>query len=211
MNLPQPFDEFLFVPRLESHLNDFIKCPSALPKVICFHGYPGTGKTTFAKAFAKAYGENYFYYPMNETKIDSKFVKSLNMSSANSLMSFMEPEDKPFTQVTILDEFHNLNPKSQDFFKTQLDALGERDHVIICLNTTDTKDLRKSVTEPIYSRLIEQIDFNISRAEYPSFASKIAKQFPYLELHEIKAYLPDMRKIFGLNEMRMKLNRYNHQ
>ena len=45
------------------------------------------------------------------------------MSTAHTLVPFITSGDKKFNKVTILDEFHNLSPKSQDFFKTQFDVL----------------------------------------------------------------------------------------
>lgn len=205
MNLASPFEEFLFNQRLADQLSAFIKRPAALPQVVCFYGEPGIGKTSFALAFARRFGEYCSYHPMNETNINAGFIKHLNMSTAHTLAAFLRSDEKPFSNVTILDEFHNLAKKSQDFFKTQFDALGERDRVIICLNTTDKKSLKQSVTAPIYSRMTAKIDFTLSPDEYDEFAEKIVGRYRYLELDEIKSLLPDMRQISNLNEMRKAL------
>ena len=205
MNLPSPFDQFLFTPRLTEELGAFIKRPAALPKVVCFYGYPGIGKTSFALAFARHFGEYYSYHPMNETNIKASFMKQLNMSTAHTLVPFITSGDKKFNKVTILDEFHNLSPKSQDFFKTQFDVLGDDDRVIVCLNTTETKDVKDLVTEPIDSRMTVKIDFNVRRSEYLAHAKNIAYRYPHLKLHEIKSLLPDMRQISNQNDMRKAL------
>jgi len=205
MNLAPPFEEFLFNQSLAYQLDAFIKRPSALPQVVCFYGEPGIGKTSFALAFARHFGEYCSYHPMNETNINAGFIKHLNMSTAQTLVDFFRSDDKPFSTVTILDEFHNLAHKSQDFFKTQFDALGERDRVIVCLNTTDRKSLKQSVTAPIYSRMTAKINFTLPPDEHDEFAKQIANRFLYLELDEIKSSLPDMRQISKLNEMRKAL------
>ena len=199
--LPPPFNDFIFVPRLEEELRFFLENPTDLPAAVCFYGMPGIGKTSFAKTFAEEYSGDVQYLPMNETKIDKAFIKSLRLGNTITLMDCLKG-DKPFSSIAILDEFHNLTQKQQDWFKVRIDESMEMPNrrLIVCLNTTNTKTLEKVLSPPIRSRL-HAIDFDIEQYEAGKHAELLTKKFPYLRQRDIFAWLPDMRRIIRENEL----------
>ena len=199
--------EFFFPDAVAKKLQYFIDNPSDLPKVTCFHGYPGIGKTSFAKAFASAFACETKYKPMNESKVDPALLND-SFSQSASLLPFLMPEEdtRPLARITILDEFHNLSPKQQDQFKVRFDNLGEDERVIICLNTEEDRGryLKQKVTDAILSRLYD-INFNLQRFEIRQFIDEIQQRYTYLKSSQIHAYLPDMRKIERENAIAKRL------
>ena len=200
--MQEPFSTFLFHQKLEEHLSFFIENPEALPNAVVFCGAPGTGKTSFAKLYAETFASNTDYQPMNETKIDKAFKETaaLNRTSVSITSLMEEGSSTKFDTIHILDEFHNLSPKEQDFFKTKIDGLRETDRLIVILNTTNSRPVWKMLSSAIYSRLYV-IDFDLPLKEATTFAKKVEEEFPLLDIKQIHALLPDMRQIVRNHQM----------
>jgi len=210
MNLPKPFDRFVFNHRLEKTLRHFVENPADLPMVTCFYGYAGLGKTSFAKEYSSRFAYHTDYHAMNEKgsgNFSEAFKKSLYMNRrAMSLYDAVRgaEDGKPFESITILDEFHNIPPSKQDYFKTVFDNLRERDRVIICLNTKGNKPVDAFLTEPIWSRS-HCIDFNTMNMDAKDYVDRLLTRFDALHRHEIHSYLPDIRRIERENDLRKKM------
>ena len=220
MSLPAPFDTFIFNDRLEQELRFFIEHPEELPPVVCFSGEPGIGKTSFAMAYAKECGQaEPRYVALNEVtgSITDKIKRQVNLDTTVTLSRFMnlaEEREGHWGQIVILDEFHNLVQRNQDYFKTVFDTMNrttKKDEddfyrVLICINTDWTKNRRSAMSvlsEPIYSRC-HHIDFNTSVLEEDAYIDKLVANFPCLTRSEIKAYAPDMRRITREHRLRSK-------
>ena len=204
--LPEPFDHMLFVPRIADVLSTMIskqKFPGKY-KVVVLYGYPGTGKTSFAKLFAETFADQVDYHAMNEhTKdVDSRVFKNkLLMNRKN--MSLFQNDSKKFETISILDEFHNISPKQQDTFKVIFENLREKDLVFVCLNITKDRSLEKQLSEPLKSRSY-CINFNVQRREKTSHVDALSKLYPTLKEAELSAWLPDMRRIDHEHEIRLE-------
>ena len=196
-----PFEELFFVPRIANELNRYIKNTDRVPNVLCLYGKPGLGKTAFSKLFAQTFAEHTQYIPMNEhTKdIETKAFKKSLLFNATTLR--MSPENHPFESAIILDEFHNITPKQQDVFKVMFDNLRPQEIVIVCCNTDDKKNIKKTLAAAIYSR-VHLVKFDIEKREQADHAKDLAAIFPNLKLLEIMSWLPDMRRIVRENKMR---------
>jgi len=60
------FDDFIFSSKLDNKLSLLINKPKKIPPVLCFYGYPGNGKTSFAKYIADEVGADTTYFDMNK-------------------------------------------------------------------------------------------------------------------------------------------------
>lgn len=197
--LPPPFDDLYFVPRIARQLKQYIENPLELPPVLLLHGYPGLGKTEFAKRFAKHFASQMDYRAMNENSRDAtkpSFIKKLYF--ARTTVSLFGLDDKVLEGVTILDEFHNIKKHQQDAYKVRIDdmmRIRPLDRLIICINTMPRRDnVLAFVSGPIVSRS-HCIDFNVQTSEVAEHAKFLVERFPRLKLREIVQWLPDMRRI----------------
>ena len=194
--MKQYFNDFIFSDRLRSELNILISDPEIiqLVRVVCFHGYAGVGKTTFAKLLCDDLCADVQYFAMNERSLKNSFIEK-EIKPLFRTRSLLDPGDKCFSRGIILDEFHNLSPKDQDRFKVVFDELVDA-LVIVCLNTMNTKPLHKCLTQPIYSR-VHPINFNIRKEEneLTEMVSKVNEKYPLLSRTKVYSWLPDMRVI----------------
>lgn len=193
-----PIDQFVFVERIRSELELFIHTPKHTPEVLCFYGYPGIGKTSFAKYWAGIVASDVTYQAMNEKNIAKK--ASDVISTSGTLAPFITDEIKPLNRVTILDEFHNLAPKLQDSFKVKLESMDESERVIICLNTEPKKPIDKQLTSPILSRCYA-IDFNVRQSELTEFIEKCQARYSFLGRDQIRRLVPDQRAMIRENKL----------
>ena len=211
MNLPAPFDRFVFNERLETELKFFIDNPRALPEVTCFWGHPGIGKTSFAKEYSSHFARNQSYHPLNEItgNLTETFKEKLPFNKDGaSLAPFLDDGKSPekvIGHVAILDEFHNLSGSKQDYFKTVFDGMNSQSdwfRIFLCINTDKKRPTPKAVlSAPIYSRC-HHIDFNTSIAEKEVYVDRLCQRFPSLSRNEIACWLPDVRKIEIQNRIR---------
>ena len=198
MSNPDLFEEFIFTDRLTKQLKLFVERPDILrlTPILCFHGFPGVGKTSFGKKLMGHFCGDSQYFPMNERSLTNNFIEEKIKPILRST-SFFDGE-KLFSRGIFLDEFHNLRNKDQDRFKVVFDELEEKEKilVIVGLNTTNTKVLSKCVTQPIYSRLYP-INFNVRREvnEIDEVVEKVMKRYPLLSTIRIRGLIPDMRRI----------------
>ena len=204
--LPEPFDHLLFVPRIADVLSTMIskqKFPGKY-KVVVLYGYPGTGKTSFAKLFAQTFAEEVDYHAMNEhTKdVDSRSFKDKLLMNRKTISLFKD-DSKKFECITILDEFHNISPKQQDTFKVMFENLRENDLVFVCLNITKGRSLDKQLSEPLKSRAC-CMNFNVQRREMNSHVDALSELYPTLQEAELSAWLPDMRRIEHEHAIRLE-------
>ena len=204
--LPEPFDHLLFVPRIADVLSTMIskqKFPGKY-QVVVLYGYPGTGKTSFAKLFAQTFAEEVDYHAMNEhTKdVDSRSFKDKLLMNRKTISLFKD-DSKKFECITILDEFHNISSKQQDTFKVMFENLRENDLVFVCLNITKGRSLDKQLSEPLKSRA-HCMKFNVERREKTSHIRDLSELYPLLKVAELSSWLPDMRRIENENEIRLE-------
>lgn len=192
-------EQFIFTDRLNNELKVLKTHPEIMQitPVLCFHGYAGVGKTTFAKLLCDDLCADTQYFAMNERSLKNSFIEE-QIKPLFRTRSLLDQGDKCFGRAIILDEFHNLSPKDQDRFKVVFDDLtdGGSALVIICLNTMNTKPLHKCLTQPIYSR-VHQINFNIRNKEneLTEMVGKVNEKYPLLPRNKVRAWLPDMRVI----------------
>ena len=189
-------DQFIFTDRLRDQLQGLKTYPEMiqLTPVLCFHGFAGVGKTSFAKLLCEELCGDVKHFAMNERSLKNSFIEK-EIKPLFRTRSLLDPGDKCFSRGIILDEFHNLSPKDQDRFKVVFDELVDA-LVIVCLNTMNTKPLHECLTKPIYSR-VHQINFNIrdEENELTEMVGKVNDKYPLLPRTKVRAWLPDMRVI----------------
>ena len=87
-------DNFIFPEKLRSKLQFLIDNPEKMPRVLCFYGNPGNGKTTFAKYLASSIAKEVHYYDSNSFKMDgtssSAILKSINLIELFLYMSLLK-------------------------------------------------------------------------------------------------------------------------
>ena len=207
MTLPKPFSHMYMTKLIADQLVPFIKNPETLPKVTCLYGYPGCGKTEFAKVFASNFALITDYHAVNEylpSHLRSKsFAKELKADTSTNVLSFSDDEQKIFNHVTIFDEFHDLSERSQASFKTRFDRIKDTDRVFIIINTKAKQTAEDVLHEAIFSRA-NCIDFDMLEPDAEAHAKFLTKKFKNLSTSQIFSMLPDMRRITRENNLRSK-------
>lgn len=213
-------EDFIFTERLKGELQYLRTHPEVIKEltpVLCFYGYAGVGKTSFAKLLLdELCGEaNVFYHPMNEGMLKANFLeqKIEPLFRRNLGQLLLDGEYKPLATGVILDEFHNLTRKEQDRFKVKFDDVLQSpciDVVIMCCNIEPPESkvkkyhLSQVLTEPILSR-VHRINFNPMPGrldeEYNELRDKAIKKYPLLCPVMLKTWLPDFRRIVREGKM----------
>ncbi|MDB9982742.1 AAA family ATPase [Gammaproteobacteria bacterium] len=207
MTLPKPFSHMYMTKLIADQLVPFIKNPETLPPVTCLYGFPGCGKTEFAKVFASSFALITDYHAMNEysdAHVRSKaFAKDLKADTNTNVLSFSDDKQKCFNHVTILDEFHDLNKRAQASFKTRFDRIKDTDRVFIIINTKEKQKAKDVLHDAIFSRAL-CIDFNLIMSDAEVHAKFLTKKFKNLTASQISNFLPDMRRITRENNLRSR-------
>lgn len=196
-------DQFIFTDRLRGELQVLRTYPELLQltPVLCFHGEPGVGKTSFAKLLCAELCADTQYFPMNERSLKNGFIED-QIKPLLRTRPIVNANEGNISRGIILDEFHNLSKKDQDRFKVVLDDVTDC-LVVICLNTEQDKPLSNRLTPPILSR-VHHIDFNTAKGdedELYELVSKVKDKFPMLSATKVLGWLPDMRRIFREGKM----------
>ena len=181
------FDDFIFSSALQSKLQFFLDNPSKTHN-LCFHAYPGTGKTTFAKYLANEIATDVRYYDANAYKADAKTSSSIiqSINECCTTVPFPSEDSKPryFDRAFIVDEFHNSSLQNQDSYKILIEEMYKTHNAIfIFILNTEVHDKKatyaKRVSPAIRSRLYE-VDFNIKIHEHDEVCALAKKKFPHL-------------------------------
>tara|TARA_B100001079_G_C16347999_1_gene486790 strand:- start:362 stop:988 length:627 start_codon:yes stop_codon:yes gene_type:complete len=188
------FNDFVFPDRLDIQLRHLMK-QSSVFSPICFYGFPGCGKTSFAKFISDHKSNEVHYEDVNVIQDGKdnfgKFMERLKKGLTSCSLFY---ENEPWRKVLILDEFHNLRSHQQDRFKVLFDDWNDYGiQIIICLNITTKKNINLVLSSALRSRC-ECLNFSLFKKDYPEMISKVSAKFDLDEI-SIRKYLPDMRKI----------------
>jgi len=198
-------DNFIFHKELKDKLEFIIDKSDKLGGVLCFHGLPGCGKTTFSEYYAYKVAKEVSIFDANSHLFDkSSAADILNMiketGRTNPLTALQD--DVNFNQngcwdrCFIIDEFHNLSEKRQDAYKVSLEKVSKELNAlfILIVNTNKERPLNKTLTSAILSRC-QAIDFDIKKQHFDEVTVLLRKRYPMLDENFIKRTLPDLRQI----------------
>lgn len=192
------FEDFIFHSKLKDKLRVILDQPDKMPPALCFYGFAGNGKSSFAQYVAHQLSSSVCYYDVNEIKDRAQtFTKMISeIETMRTSMSLLHTMDKAFSRVIILDEFHNLSNSQKDAFKFHLEN-HPHSLFIIVLNVYQQQSLDKMLTPAILSRVIP-ISFNTPVSEIDELKRLLADKFPNLPEKVISTHLPDIRRITNL-------------
>ena len=140
---PNNIDELALYPNLRKKLELYFSKKDY--SHILMYGLPGTGKTTAARILGDKIGS-----PIEIDCSESNYKKTmLDIAKNTSSVSIFGTR-----RCVILDEFDDVDKKSQKVFKKVLEDSWKRNTFIFCVNSLD------AVTEPIQSRCM-CLPFNI--------------------------------------------------
>lgn len=196
-------EDFIFHTELKNKILFIIDKADKLGGVLCFHGLPGCGKTTFSEYYAHKVAKEVSVFDANSHLFDRSSaatildtIKQTGRSSSSALTSDDYNENGCWDRCFIIDEFHNLSEKRQDAYKVSLEKVSKELNAlfILIVNTSKEKPLDKTLTSAILSRC-QAIDFDIKKQHYDEVTALVRKRFPILDENYIKKALPDMRQI----------------
>jgi replication-associated recombination protein RarA len=194
--------DFIFPKQLETGLQFLIDNSSKLDGVLCFHGLPGCGKTTFSKYFSQLVAKETLYLDACSHIFDKTSAGNILRTIQDSritLSAFLDEDYNPdgfWNKAIIIDEFHNLSPSRQDAFKITLEQMSKEFNwlFILIVNTSKDKPLAKTLTTAILSR-VQPVCFDIQKHHFDEVSQIIKARYPLLTDEYIRATLPDMRQI----------------
>jgi len=198
-------NELIIPAQLKKQLHFFTSNPNKLQPFSVLYGEPGTGKTSFAKYFGNKFSNDFRYFAGNEGFGKSEYEEIKSYTRTSSLFA---TDDTLLEKIIIIDEFHNLNKREQERFKTLYDELDERVRLIFILNTNSRTKGRKTLsdilTPAMFSRCLH-ICFDIRNDELNEVIEASKKVYVNLEEAEIRKNLPDHRSLTRMNEMALYL------
>ena len=194
--------DFIFHTQLETELQFLIDNSSKLDGVLCFHGLPGCGKTTFSKYFSQLVAKETLYLDACSHIFDKTSAGNILRTIQDSritLSAFLDENynsEAYWNKAIIIDEFHNLSPSRQDAFKITLEKMSKEFNwlFILIVNTSKDKPLAKKLTTAILSR-VQPVCFDIQKTHYKEVTAMIKAKYPVLTEEYIRATLPDLRQI----------------
>jgi replication-associated recombination protein RarA len=195
-------DRFIFSTELKTELNFLIDNAHKLDGVLCFHGLPGCGKTTFSKYFSQVVAKETLYLDACSHIFDKSSagnILRIIQDSRITLSAFLDEDYNPnayWNKAIIIDEFHNLSPSRQDAFKITLEKMSKEFNwlFILIVNTSKEKPLAKILTSPILSR-VQPVCLDIRKQQYIEISVMIKQRYPILTYDYIRDALPDLRQI----------------
>jgi len=195
------FDDFIFSNETTKKLKFFVDNPQKMPKVVCFYGQYGTGKTSFAKYFASNFAYNKLYIDAANDSLKEIVDKFTSFVVTKHL--YFEHDERPISKVLIIDEIHNLRKNDFDKLKIPFEKYTENGNVkfILCANCEAGKNIRETLTQAIYSRT-HPVSFDIQKYELGEIVEKAKLKYTHLTEREIRNTLPDFRTLKRKNEMK---------
>ena len=198
------FNDFIFNDELKTQLKWLLDNTKKIPPVLCFYGFSGNGKSSFARFLSKEVGTTAHYFDMNRYCANgNSFGKMLeDITFAISQGSVFGNYNKTWKRVIILDEFHNATSRQQDTLKTILESHSRNNNClfILCLNVKTGGYLEDEITPAIVSR-VHPISFNTKITDISELKQSVIDKFPMLKIEDIEKHLPDLRRIQGLANM----------
>lgn len=189
------FEKTVFHGELKVKLTQLVNRPSCLSKFTILYGEPGTGKTSFAKEFAKEFSSLPVYFPVNETGLGTPIFEEIEKHTTSGIL--LADETKQFDKIIVVDEFHNATKNQQDKFKTLFDELGNHCRFIFILNTNSRvrgKQIHDLISPAMYSRMV-RISFDVPERLVDEVVEKSKRLYPDLTETIIRATLPDHRQL----------------
>ena len=195
-------DRFIFSTELKTELNFLINNSSKLDGVLCFHGLPGCGKTTFSKYFSQVVAKETLYLDACSHIFDKSSagnILRIIQDSRITLSAFLDEEYNPnayWNKAIVIDEFHNLSPSRQDAFKITLEKMSKEFNwlFILIVNTSKDKPLAKILTSAILSR-VQPVCLDIRKHNFVEVSQIIKARYQVLTEEYIRNTLPDLRQI----------------
>ena len=199
-------DNFIFPEKLRSKLQFLIDNPEKMPRVLCFYGNPGNGKTTFAKYLALSIAKEVQYYDSNRFKAEGKASNSILRSINDScrtipMYEFIEGyehlKNKPFNRAFIIDEFHNSSDQTQDSYKIAVEEISKNSSIFIFILNTDEKETyEKRVTPAMRSRFYD-IKFDLEVHQIDEVFGLVKNKYPQVPDETIRELVTanDMRRL----------------
>ena len=185
------FDDFIFTKALSNQLEWWLKTTTITP--LCFYGNLGNVKTSFSKFISQKKGDSVLYEDCNEVKSSFKQMFDRISSFARTISLF--EEDKAWSKVLVLDEFHNLTELQMNYFKVPFEEWSDLViQIIVCCNTGRRLPIESTLIPALISRL-ELISFDTDINDRSELTTKVLSKFPQLDKHTVHRLLPDYRKI----------------